>query len=76
MATVTIHDAKNNLLNLVKNAAAGEEIIITARGKPIARLVAFETPKRKRDPGSLKGKLHVGPEFFEPLPNDELADWG
>jgi hypothetical protein len=23
----------------------------------------------------LKGKLRVGPEFFEPLPNGELTAW-
>lgn len=28
---------------------------------------------KKRTPGALKGKIHVGPEFFDPIP---LEDWG
>ena len=26
-------------------------------------------------PGALRGRLHVGPEFFEPLADKELARW-
>lgn len=35
--------------------------------------VATGDAKAERQPGSLKGKLVVGPEFFEPLPDEELA---
>jgi len=38
------------------------------RGKHAARVVSVHKVKGKRQPGSLKGKLRVGPEFFEPLP--------
>ncbi|MBL8232562.1 MAG: hypothetical protein JNL98_28955 [Bryobacterales bacterium] len=37
--------------------------------------VAIGEVKRKRTPGQLKGILKVGPEFFEPLPDRELARW-
>jgi antitoxin (DNA-binding transcriptional repressor) of toxin-antitoxin stability system len=51
--------------------------VIIARGsKPVARLVPVGEVRGKRQPGSLKGKLHVGPEFFEPLPTTELTPWG
>jgi antitoxin (DNA-binding transcriptional repressor) of toxin-antitoxin stability system len=47
-----------------------------ARGaKPVARLVAVGEVKGKRTPGSLKGTLRVGPDFFEPLPENELTRW-
>jgi antitoxin (DNA-binding transcriptional repressor) of toxin-antitoxin stability system len=50
--------------------------VIIARGKqPVARLVAVGQVKGKRQPGSLKDTLRVGPEFFEPLPENELARW-
>ena len=75
MPTVTIHKAKTNLSRLIKKAAAGEEVIISRVDKPVARLVAVGATKGKRQPGSLKGKIKVGPEFFEPLPPDELAAW-
>jgi hypothetical protein len=31
--------------------------------------------KGQRKPGSMKGILKVGPEFFEPLPEEELKSW-
>jgi len=53
----------------------GEEIII-ARGKdPVVRLVPIAGRKGGRKLGILKGKLVVGPEFFEPLPPEELDRW-
>ncbi len=74
MPTYTIHAAKTNLSKLVARAEAGEEIVL-ARGKdPVARIVAV-APKPKRKFGRLKGKIKIGPEFFEPLPEEELKLW-
>lgn len=75
MSVVTIHRAKTTLSRLIKKASAGEEVIIARGDKPVARLVSVGEIKGKRQPGSLKGKLHVGPEFFAPLPPEELAGW-
>jgi antitoxin (DNA-binding transcriptional repressor) of toxin-antitoxin stability system len=75
MSIVTIHKAKSTLSRLIKKASAGEEVIIARGDKPVARLVAVGETKGKRQPGSLKGKLHVGPEFFAPLPPEELEGW-
>jgi len=73
---VTIHQAKTNLSRLIRQAAGGEEVIISRGSKPVARLVPFGEVKGKRQPGSLKGKLVVGPEFFEAPQLDELSGWG
>jgi len=35
----------------------------------------LETPKPKREFGALRGKIAIGPEFFEPLPPEELDLW-
>jgi len=75
MSVVTIHQAKTNLSRLIKKASEGEEIIIARGDKPVAKLVPVGEIKGKRQPGSLKGKLRVGPEFFEPLPAGELVTW-
>ena len=74
-SVVTIHEAKTHLSRLLKKAARGEEIIIARGSKPVARLVPVGTAGGQRRPGSLKGSLSIGPEFFEPLPDDELARW-
>jgi prevent-host-death family protein len=75
MSIVTIHKAKSTLSRLIKKVSAGEEVIIARGDKPVARLISVGETKGKRQPGSLKGKLHVGPEFFAPLPPQELEGW-
>jgi len=75
MPVVTIHKAKTNLSRLIKKAAAGEEVIISRGDRPVARLVPIGESKGRRQPGSLKGRLKVGPEFFEPLPPGEQTAW-
>lgn len=72
---VTIHEAKTNLSRLLQKASNGEEVIISRGSKPVARLVPIGEVKGQRQPGSLKGKLIVGREFFEALPIDELSAW-
>jgi prevent-host-death family protein len=74
-SVVTIHQAKTNLSRLLRKAEDGEEIIIARGSQPVARLVPLVEKKGRRRPGSLKGKLVVGPEFFDDLPADELASW-
>ncbi len=75
MKTVTIHQAKTNLSRLIKQVCAGEEIVISRGPDPVVRLVPISDSKGRRRPGALRGKLHVGPKFFEALPKDELAAW-
>lgn len=75
MPVVTIHAAKTHLSQLIARVEAGEEIVL-ARGKePVARLVPIRPVTAQRQFGALKGKVTVGPEFFEPLPEDELKAW-
>jgi len=73
----TMFEAKTNLSKLVQRALNGEEIQITTgrERKPVVRIVAFEPVPASRRLGFLQGKGRVGPEFFEPLPEDELALW-
>jgi prevent-host-death family protein len=72
--TVSIHAAKTNLSRLVARVEAGETIIIARGSTPVAKLVPL-APKPKRVFGALRGKFAIGPEFFEPLPPEELDAW-
>ena len=75
MKTVTIHVAKTHLSQLLAEVEAGEEVIV-ARGKtPIAKLSPYKAPAQERKFGAMKGQLPLGPEFFEPLPEEELKAW-
>ena len=42
METHNVLDARNNLSSLVARAEAGEEIVISRRGTPVAKIVAYE----------------------------------
>lgn len=75
MKKVTIHQAKTNLSRLIEEACNGEEIVISRGPQPVVRLVPIVTSKGDRQPGALRGKLTVGPEFFEPLSEEELSRW-
>ncbi|HEV8014744.1 MAG TPA: type II toxin-antitoxin system prevent-host-death family antitoxin, partial [Stellaceae bacterium] len=49
--SVSLYDAKTGLSKLVDRAAAGEEIIITKNGVPMAKLVAAPRRDKPRKPG-------------------------
>jgi prevent-host-death family protein len=72
---VTIHDAKTNLSKLIAEVERGGEVVIARGATPVARLTPMQ-PAVRREFGSLRGKISLGPAFFEPLPTDELAAWG
>ncbi|MGA9070945.1 MAG: toxin-antitoxin system subunit antitoxin [Terracidiphilus sp.] len=77
MHSATIFEAKTNLSELLRRAQLGEEVQITSgrERKPVARLVAIDPAPASRRIGFLKGRGKVGPEFFDPLPEDELRLW-
>jgi len=45
MSTVTLTEAKTHLSHLLDRVEAGEEVVITRRGLPIARITPLEKPK-------------------------------
>jgi antitoxin (DNA-binding transcriptional repressor) of toxin-antitoxin stability system len=77
MSSSTIFEAKTNLSRLIQRALQGEDVQITTgrERKPVVRLVPVEPVRRNRRLGFLEGLGDVGPEFFEPLPEDELRLW-
>lgn len=71
MGIFNVHDAKTHLSRLLDRVAQGEEVIIAKSGRPVAKLVRVAVEPRK--PGRLKGRIRVGPDFDEPLPDAILA---
>jgi prevent-host-death family protein len=71
---VNLYDAKTHLSQLVKEAAAGREIIIANAGTPMARLVPLVAEARvKREPGRMKDQIWIASDFDDPLPPNLLA---
>jgi len=73
--SVGVHEAKTHLSRLLEDVAAGEEVTITRRGEPVARLVAPEAAP-KRVFGKDRGKIVIGDDFDDPLPPDIAAAFG
>jgi prevent-host-death family protein len=74
MAIVNMQEARTHLSRLVDRAVAGEEIVITRAGKPVARIQPVEDSPRRPGRGMLKGLVNLGDQAFEPLP-DEMIGW-
>ncbi len=77
MPSATIFEAKTNLSKLVQRALQGEDVQITTgrERKPIVRLVPVDPVSVSGRLGFLEGMGDVGPEFLDPLPEDELRLW-
>jgi len=74
METVNIHQAKKNLSRLLSHARHGEEIVISNRGIPIAKLIPFRTSLERRSSlGQDREKFVVPDDFNAPLPDELLA---
>jgi prevent-host-death family protein len=67
MSTVSVHEAKTHLSRLLQQVEAGEEVIITRGGEPVACLVAVG-PKLPREAGRLKHAIEIREDFEAPLP--------
>jgi len=68
-APVSLYTAKTQLSRLVDRAAAGEEIIISKSGRPMARLVAYPHRTKPRVLGGYEGKIKIH-KGFASLPAD------
>jgi len=71
--TFNLYKAKTNLSQLVDRAVCGEEIIIAKAGRPMVRLVPLEGQSRPRELGLLKGRIRIGDDFDDPLPEEMAA---
>jgi prevent-host-death family protein len=60
MTSVNVHEAKTKLSRLLQRVAAGEEIVISNRGIPVARLIPFRQVRGPRPLGVDKGRARIG----------------
>jgi len=66
MPSVSVLTAKKNFSKLLQRVAAEEEIVISSRGVPVARLI----PIFPRALGFDKNRVQIGDDFDAPLPPD------
>lgn len=76
MIRLNVQEAKTHLSRYLDRVAEGETVILCRRNVPIAEIRAIRRrAKQPRPIGLFKGMIEIPPEFFDPLPDDELDAW-
>lgn len=70
---VNMLEAKSQLSRLVKEALAGEEVVIASNGEPLVRLVPVTGKRRLRGWGKLKKLAAAVDDAFTPEVDVEVA---
>ena len=69
MYTINLADAKTHLSELIDRVEAGDSIVITRRGKPVAQLTAVTRPRKPVDVTLLQSVT----ETLPPQPQDAAS---
>ena len=75
MVINTVTEAKAHLSELLDRVSRGEEVILSRAGKPVAILEPYRQASRPRQPGRLRGKIQIAPDF-DALPQGLAAAFG
>jgi prevent-host-death family protein len=71
MNTASVDQVQHDLRSLLARVAAGETVVITDRGEPVAELKPVTSrEKRLRPFGLCAGEFVVPDDFDAPLPSD------
>ena len=66
MLHANIYEAKTNLSNLIAQVEAGEEVVLSRSGKPVARIIPWTEPAQgARKLGALAGKISETPDTWD-----------
>ena len=69
---VSIAEAKNRLPQLIRAVEAGEQVVITRHGTPVAQLNPPPAEARKVVFGGMKGRIELLPGWDDPIDEDEF----
>jgi len=82
----TVHQAKTHFSRLLKEAEAGQEVVVMRGSKPVARIVAIDLPvpqpddtdilSKRRLAGMFRGHITWDEDAFDPISDEELREWG
>jgi prevent-host-death family protein len=69
---VSIAEAKNRLPELVRAMEAGESVVITRHGKPVAQLAPPPPLRREVRFGTMRGRIRLQPGWDHPVDLDQF----
>jgi len=72
MIMTNIHEAKARLSEFLEAVARGEQVLICNRNRPVAELRALPDRAAVRDFTPAYPGFAISPDFFEPLPGEDL----
>lgn len=73
MTRVNLAEAKARLSELVDAALQGEEVVISRRNVPVAKITALRPRKNVPHFGLFKGRIWIAPDFDAPL--EDFAEY-
>jgi prevent-host-death family protein len=76
MRKVSLGEAQAGLVDLVNEALAGEEVVISREGRPLVRLMPVSAVRGERRFGIDQGKFVVPDTFNDPDPELERLFYG
>ena len=83
MHSVSIYEAKTRLSALIQAVGRGEEVVITNRNRPVARLVPAAPPRERPVYGAAREAFERSglteediAKALAPMSEDELREWG
>lgn len=76
----TVHQAKTHFSRLLREAEAGQEVVVMRGKKPVAKLVPIEPSGKEELPfrllGAFRGKIRWDEDAFDPMTDKELEEAG
>lgn len=70
---IDLNQAPMQLRELVRQAARGEDVVLTEAGQPVARIIPISRPRGTREFGGARGLIHMADDFDDPL--EEFEDY-
>jgi prevent-host-death family protein len=73
---VNIAEARNRLTRLIRAVEAGEQVVITRNGKPVAQLAPPPTEPRIAQFGGMRDRIKLPKGWDEPVDLDQFLEGG
>ena len=78
----TVHQAKTHFSRLLKEAEAGQEVVVMRGSKPVARIIAIDESVASKAEhsfrlmGEFRDKISWTEDAFDPMTDQELEECG
>ena len=79
MDSYNVAEAKSRLSEILQRVSEGEEVLLTRRGRPIARVIPIAKKSKilgagKHDP-NINHDVIARDEWWKSIPDDEVRSW-